>query len=208
MNLIANLLKDYKIILASQSPRRINLLKTLNLNFEVQPANINETINKQMTPLQYCKKLSELKASTVLAEKQKNNTVIDNSENMLIIASDTIVVLKNEIINKPTDEIDAFNILKKLSNNHHFVYTGITVINSANSKILTDYSRTTVYFRELTNYEIMDYIRTGSPMDKAGAYGIQDDYGALFVQKIEGCYNNVIGLPVELLFRMLIDIVK
>jgi septum formation protein len=201
LNLIADLLKNYQIILASQSPRRINLLKSLGLKFAVRPANINEEIGGKLSPLNYCKKLSLLKTKSV--------TVADFNEMnspKIVIAADTIVVLKNEIINKPKNEIDAFNILKKLSKNNHFVYTGVTVANSANGKTITKHSRTTVYFRELLDSEIYNYIKTGSPLDKAGAYGIQDDYGALFVKRIEGCYNNVIGLPLELLFRMLVEI--
>jgi septum formation protein len=116
--------------------------------------------------------------------------------------------LNDEIINKPVSKEDAFVILKKLSGNSHFVYTGVTVLNSATSKAITDYSLTRVYFRELSDSEILDYISTGSPMDKAGAYGIQDDYGALFVKRIEGCYNNVIGLPLELMFRILLEAIN
>ncbi|MBR3090754.1 MAG: septum formation protein Maf, partial [Bacteroidetes bacterium] len=121
--------------------------------------------------------------------------------------ADTIVVLNNEIINKPKDENDAFQILNKLSNRSHFVYTGIALINTQNNKMLVDYSRTCVYFREIDKEEILEYIADGKTLDKAGSYGIQDDYGALFVRKIEGCYNNVLGLPIELLRRRLLEII-
>ena len=210
--MLSNILKKYQIILASQSPRRINLLKLLGLVFEIIPANINEELLNEAEPSAYCMKLASAKAQFVSQNINIPNSLIYNqntliNKNSLIIAADTIVVLSDEIINKPIDADDAFRILKKLSGNNHFVYTGVTVLNSANSKPITDYSRTTVCFRELTDSEIWDYINTGSPMDKAGAYGIQDDYGALFVKRIEGCYNNVIGLPLELLFRMLMKAV-
>jgi septum formation protein len=218
LNLLTNLLKNYQIILASQSPRRINLLKSLGLDFEIIPANIDEHLLKETKPSMYCKKLALSKAQfvskiidTKIINIKPNNLIAENiliDKKKLIIAADTIVVLDGEIINKPTDKIDAFNILRRLSGNNHFVYTGVTVLNSANSKAITDYSRTTVYFRKLSDTEILDYIDTGSPMDKAGGYGIQDDYGALFVKRIEGCYNNVIGLPLELLFKMLIKAIE
>lgn len=211
MNLLANLLKNYKIILASQSPRRMNLLKSLGLDFEIIPANIDESSLKETEPSAYCKKLSLDKAqfvSKITNSETTNSKIIKMQQNTLIIAADTIVVLNDEIINKPVSEEDAFIILKKLSGNSHFVYTGVTVLNSATSKAITNYSLTRVYFRELSDSEILDYISSGSPMDKAGAYGIQDDYGALFVKRIEGCYNNVIGLPLELMFRILLEAIN
>jgi len=237
LNLLANLLKDYQIILASGSPRRINLLKSLGLDFEIIPANIDESSLKETKPSIYCKKLAFSKAQVVskiinnnlIQNKnltqdnnliQNNNLIQDNKNliqknviienNNLIIAADTIVVLSGEIINKPQSKDDAYRILNKLSGNSHFVYTGVTVLNSnSNSKkAITDYSRTAVYFRKLSDREILEYINSGSPMDKAGGYGIQDDYGALFVKRIEGCYNNVIGLPIELLYKMLVKIIN
>jgi septum formation protein len=197
MNILSELQNKYHIILASQSPRRINLLKSLRLIFDVLPANIDENLDTNLKPAHYCKSLALKKAQIVL------NSIDDLNRNELIIAADTIVVLAGEIINKPKDKINAFNILKKLSNNYHFVYTGIAVADNISNKIITNHSRTIVYFRKLSDSEIWEYIESGKPMDKAGAYGIQDDYGALFVKRIEGCYNNVIGLPLELLFKML-----
>jgi len=235
LNLLTNLLKNYQIILASQSPRRIHLLKSLGLDFEIIPANIDENILNEIEPSLYCKELALAKArivsnncirfsschtelvsvshqetlKQVQGDSSKNNSSKSKSKskNNLIIAADTIVVLDGEIINKPKDAEDAFSILRKLSGNRHIVYTGVAVLNLANSKEIIDYSSTVVYFRELSDGEILDYICTGSPMDKAGGYGIQDDYGALFVRRIEGCYNNVIGLPLELMFQMLMEVI-
>ncbi len=200
MNSFTNILKKYEIILASQSQRRINLLKSLSLDFKVKPANINENINKMLSPVLYSQILAQKKAEQI-AKEYKNTAT-------LVIGADTIVVLKNNIINKPTDEDEAFLMLKSLSGRSHFVYTAISIINTEKDRILTDYSRTCVYFRDLEDEEILEYVSNGRTLDKAGSYGIQDDYGALFVKKIEGCYNNVIGLPIELLRRKLLEIIR
>lgn len=199
MNKLTNITKKYEIILASQSQRRINLLKLLNLDFEIESADINENIDKSLPPVLYSKTLAERKAKKI-AEPYKGFS-------KLIIGADTIVVLDNKIINKPLDEDEAFFMLKSLSNRFHFVYTGLSIINTYKNTIITDYSRTCVHFRELEDKEILEYISNGKTLDKAGSYGIQDDYGALFVKRIEGCYNNVIGLPLELLYRNLLKII-
>lgn len=204
MNTLLNILKDYNIILASHSPRRINLLKSLNLEFQVKPAHIDENIDLRLPPVKYSKLLAFRKADKIREELLNDS---NQQRNNIIIGADTIVVLNNEIINKPKDENDAFQILNKLSNRSHFVYTGIALINTKNNKMLVDYSRTCVYFREIDKEEILEYIADGKTLDKAGSYGIQDDYGALFVRKIEGCYNNVLGLPIELLRRRLLEII-
>ena len=125
----------------------------------------------------------------------------------IIITADTIVVLDNQIIGKPKNKKDAERILKKLSGRTHKVYTGFSVFNSVNGKIITEYEKTFVKFRELNKKEIVDYISTGSPMDKAGAYGIQDDFGAVFVEKINGCYYNVVGLPLTKVYKSLLKVI-
>jgi len=117
------------------------------------------------------------------------------------------VVLDGVIINKPKDKKDAEKILKKLSGNTHIVYTGFAIFNSKNNKTIFDYETTEVTFRKLDKQEILDYIETGSPMDKAGAYGIQDDFGAVFIEKIHGCYYNVVGLPLQKLYKRLKEII-
>jgi septum formation protein len=190
-------LKKYQYILASQSPRRKQLLKLLGLNFKVFHPQIEEN-HKGEKPLTYAKKLAEEKAETA-NRKFKHK---------IIIAADTIVVIDNHILEKPISENDAKRMLKTLSGRTHIVYTAICVINQLNGKKITDYEKTFVTFRKLNPAEIDEYIKTGSCMDKAGAYGIQDDLGAVFVSKVNGCYYNVVGLPLQKLYLILNSITK
>lgn len=188
--------KKYKIVLASKSPRRAKLLKQVNLTYKILTAEIDESIRKNEKPVAAVKRLAAEKLEAVLPLLKEG----------IIITADTIVVLNNKIIGKPKDEKDAEKILKTLSGKTHFVYTGFSVYNMYNSKKVTRYEKTAVTFRELTIKEIREYIQTGSPMDKAGAYGIQDDFGAVFVKKINGCYYNVVGLPLTNLYNTLTGI--
>ena len=174
-----------KIILASESPRRQELLKQIGLKFDVITSDIEETVDKNQKPEEVVQQLSRMKAENV-AKKVKSES--------LIIAADTIVVYKNEILGKPKDEQDAFKMLEKLSGDIHEVFTGFTVIDNRTDKIISDYERTLVKFRELTEEEIKAYIDTKEPMDKAGSYGIQQ-FGSLLVEEIKGDYFNVVGLP-------------
>jgi len=173
------------IVLASTSPRRQNLLKQLGLNFMVHPSGIEENLSQASSPEEYVLTLSRKKAIEVAK----------NYNDALIISADTIVVLDGEIINKPKDPDEARQMLKKLSGKTHKVYTGFTILDTKTSKIYSDFEVTDVKFRELEDDEIEQYIATGSPFDKAGAYGIQDDYGAVFVERINGCFYNVVGFP-------------
>ena len=173
------------IVLASTSPRRQNLLKQLGLNFIVHPSGIEENLSQASSPEEYVLTLSRKKAIEVAK----------NYNDALIISADTIVVLDGEIINKPKDPDEARQMLKKLSGKTHKVYTGFTILDTKTSKIYSDFEVTDVKFRELEDDEIEQYIATGSPFDKAGAYGIQDDYGAVFVERINGCFYNVVGFP-------------
>lgn len=192
---ISKLLKiNQKIVLASKSPRRITLLKNLGLEFDVIPSKIDENISEKLQPNEYVMKLSRLKAENVAS-------MLGGDE--IVIGADTTVYLDGNYLNKPKDCDEAFKILKKLSGRTHQVYTGITLINNYSQKIINEYSKTDVTFRELSDDEIYAYIESGSPMDKAGAYGIQDDFGAVFVRHINGCYYNIVGLPIELFYRML-----
>ncbi len=188
---------DLPIILASNSPRRKKLLKQLNLNFEILKTEIDETPGKGEKPLNLVKRLAKEKL-----EKAKELT-----GKGIVITADTIVVLNGKVINKPADEKDAEKILKRLSGKTHTVYTGFAVYNPRSGRTIIDYEKTFVTFRKMTTREIRDYIATGSPMDKAGAYGIQDDFGAVFVKKINGCYYNVVGLPLMKLYQNLIKII-
>ena len=184
------------IYLASKSPRRKKLLHQMNLDFKVISVDINEDRKGSESPVSMVKRLASEKLTAV---KHLAGAGI-------IITADTTVVLDNEIIGKPVNKTDAAKILKMLSDRTHIVYTGFAVYNSLNEKTIIDYEKTKVTFRELTNNEIKDYIDTGNPMDKAGAYGIQDDFGAVFVKKIEGDYYNVVGLPIAKVYSSILEV--
>ena len=184
------------IFLASKSPRRRRLLKQLNLKFKSFSVDVDEKI------------LTDEKPSNAVVRLSKEKLVVANQKvkNGIIITADTIVVLDNKIIGKPVDKKDAFRILRALSGRTHTVYTGYSLLNTFNRKRISEYETTKVTFRELTDDEIKEYINGGSPMDKAGAYGIQDDFGAVFIRKINGCYYNVVGLPLAKLYHALLRI--
>ncbi len=188
--------KNTPIYLASKSPRRKVLLQQLNLKFKVFSVDCDESLRKNEPFIQAVKRLSLVKLEA--AKKIHNDGII--------ITADTLVVLKNKIIGKPKDKKDAEIILNKLSHSTHKVYTGFSVYNALKNKTITDYERTLVTFKKLTEKEIKNYVETGSPLDKAGAYGIQDDFGAVFVKKINGCYNNVMGLPLFKLYNALLRV--
>jgi septum formation protein len=187
---IVKLLKINKpFVLASKSPRRKKLLEQLGFKLKIIPASINENnIPEDTPPAEYVMQLSSRKAKKVASMI---------SEDSIILGSDTTVVIGGKIINKPQSRDHAFEMLSMLSGNTHKVFTGITLIDTGKNKMLTDFAETDVSFRKLDDDEIWAYIDTGSPMDKAGAYGIQDDFGAVFVSHIVGCYYNIVGLPLE-----------
>ncbi|MCZ7610936.1 MAG: Maf family protein [Ignavibacterium sp.] len=189
---------EIQIHLASKSPRRRKLLKQLGLKFKSFGIDINETVKKNEKPSDAVVRLSREKLE--LAKKQITNGII--------ITADTIVVLDGKILGKPKDSKDAFNTLRLLSGRTHTVYTGFSVYNSINKKTISEYEKTKVTFHNLSDQEIIKYIASGSPMDKAGAYGIQDDYGAVFIKKINGCYYNVVGLPLAKLYQALLRIIN
>ncbi|MFO7445676.1 MAG: Maf family protein [Ignavibacteriaceae bacterium] len=184
------------IYLASSSPRRKKLLKQINLKFKVISAEIDEKILRNEDPVHSVTRLAEEKLNKAKEQVKKG----------IIITADTIVVLDNHTIGKPENQKDAVKILKMLSGRTHYVYTGFSVYNSENKKTITTSVKTAVTFRKLTDEEIKDYVSSGSPMDKAGAYGIQDDFGAVFVKKINGSYYNVVGLPLSKLYETLLRI--
>lgn len=185
------------LILASTSPRRKKLLAQLNLKFEVLPVEIDERRKGSETPLKMVKRLALEK----LLEARKQLKV------GIIITADTIVVLNGEILGKPRNNSEAKKMLKKLSGKTHTVYTGYSIHNSIIDKTITDYEKTLVTFRKLGDKEIENYVKTGSPLDKAGAYGIQDDFGAVFVKKINGDFYNVMGLPIAGLYMNLLKVI-
>lgn len=172
--------------MASSSPRRAQILGRENVEFEVVPPENIQEKDVSSDAVQHVLELSRRKAKSV-SEKVKEG---------FILGADTIVVLDGEILGKPIDGKDARRILKKLSGKTHKVYTGLTLMNRSSNKILSDYDCTEVKFNDLDEEEIIKYIETGEPMDKAGAYGIQGK-GSFLVDYIKGNLDNVIGLPLE-----------
>jgi septum formation protein len=175
-----------KIILASKSPRRKELLEQIGLKFVVDISDVDESkLANAAGPSQLAKSLSKAKAEKV-SKKYKD---------AIIIAADTLVVLGKEIIGKPKDKKDAFKMLKKLSSKTHVVITGFTLLSSKSKKAITKTVQSKVKFKKMSDIEIRNYVETGEPMDKAGGYGIQNK-GAIFIEKVEGDFFNVVGLPV------------
>lgn len=174
-----------KIILASSSPRRRELLERYNLNPTIFKPEVEEKEAIGENPIQIAMSLAFEKAYWV-SEKFNDDEII--------IGADTIVVYDNEILGKPRDTKDAFRTLNLLSGKTHFVITGLSIIKANSSLKIVDYEKTKVKFRKLSEGQINRYIETKEPMDKAGAYGIQG-YGEILVKGIEGCYSNVVGLP-------------
>ena len=179
-----------KIILASASPRRKELLASLldnfGLKFKVIPANIHEKLpSNSVNPGKLACRLSMEKADFV-AKKHKG----------IIIGADTIVVLNEKILGKPVNKSDARKMLTLLSGRSHYVYTGLSIVHNRQNKIYNTFEMTIVKFRKITSNEIEFYVNSGSPFDKAGSYGIQDDFGSTFVSAIKGDFFNVVGLPV------------
>ena len=174
---------EMKTILASKSPRRVEILKNIGAEFEIIPANADESIEDGVKPSDAVMEISKRKALCIL-EKHRDD---------FIISADTVVTIDGEIIGKPRDDDHAYSILRKLSGRSHQVLTGFTL--STKEKTYCGYVSTEVSFRELTDEEIYRYIKSGEPKDKAGAYGIQEK-GSVFVTGIKGDYFNVMGLPI------------
>ena len=180
------------VILASQSPRRKELLGLLRIPFTVRVADIDETMDPAGAPAEEVARLSREKAAAVPRAPED-----------VVIAADTIVVLEGRVLGKPKDEADACNMLRSLSGRAHQVMTGVTVL--CGQRQLTHTEITDIHFRPLTEREIRAYVATGEPMDKAGAYGIQGG-AALFADGMRGDYYNVVGLPVCALYQMLLQL--
>lgn len=183
-------------ILASGSPRRRELLSAIGLEFDVVVSDADESSVSKDTSIDiYVQELALLKAAATAKDVLKR-------KDALIIAADTIVTLDKKILGKPQDEDDAFNMLKSLSGRAHEVYTGYCIMRVRDGFTVCDRVKTEVLFKELDDNLIRRYIKTGEPMDKAGAYGIQGK-GALLAEKINGDYFNVVGLPVSALAKTL-----
>ncbi|MEX2640545.1 MAG: Maf family protein [Balneolales bacterium] len=185
------------IILASASPRRKRLLEQINLKFHVAPQNVTETIDTSVSP-------EEFALATAGSKAEKAAPAFPDA---LILGADTIVVLDGEVLGKPESEKHAHAMLGKLSGKTHTVITAVVMlITDRDGKISSRKAfsgHTEVTFSRLDDVEIRDYIRTGSPLDKAGAYGIQDDWGSVFVSNINGDYYNVVGFPLHRFYRTL-----
>ncbi|GAB4160904.1 MAG: Maf-like protein [Winogradskyella sp.] len=185
-------LKEYNIILASASPRRHAFLTSMNIDFEVQLKPVEEVYPNHLEGTEITDYLSKLKAEAF--KDQLNNKDI-------LITSDTIVWLDGKAIEKPKDEDDAFKMISTLSNKTHEVMTSICFTQTSQQTIVN--TTTKVTFKALTDEEIWYYVNTYKPLDKAGAYGIQEWIGAIGITNIEGSYNNVVGLPTHLLYETL-----
>ena len=186
-------LKKYKIFLASQSPRRHQLLTGMDITFEHLPLDVDEKYPAHLTPVEVAEYLSQLKLSPLIPENYPDNSIF--------IACDTIVVLEGKIIGKPKNEEEAMAILHQLSGKIHTVITGVTV--ATLSKKITSHKTTKVKFKTLSDEEIIYYINKYKPFDKAGAYGIQEWIGYIGIEYVEGSYYNIMGLPTQLLWEML-----
>ena len=186
-----------KIILASASPRRKELLEMLGFGTEVRPSKCGEDIDAD-SPENLVMRLSDLKCSSVAKKMSSEDKAVFDA----VLGADTVVVLDGRIIGKPEDAEDAFRILKQLSGRTHSVYTGVTIINTFSGEKETFFEKTDVTFFDVTDEDIRGYIATGEPMDKAGAYGMQGK-GAFLVEKINGDFYTVVGLPVARVCRIL-----
>ena len=182
-------------VLASGSPRRRRLLESIGLPFEVDVSDVEETADVGLAPDALVQHLARKKAAAVAARHPE----------ALTLGADTVVVLEGDVLGKPADEDEARAMLWRLSGVTHHVFTGLALVHPPSDRCRTSAEETRVTFGALTDEEIGRYVASGSPMDKAGGYGIQDDHGALFVARIDGDYYNVVGLPLHRLYRLLCD---
>lgn len=177
------------LVLASQSPRRQEILRNAGIPFDIRISEIEERRRQDESAVDYVRRLAREKAEAVRRPADP-----------MVLGADTVVVIGEHILEKPADSSDAGAMLQMLSGNRHQVITGICLRSS--DKIIEDYAITDVFFRELDTEEIHAYVATGEPMDKAGAYAIQG-IASKFIHRIEGCYFNVVGLPVSLVYQHL-----
>lgn len=181
------------LVLASRSPRRRQLLERLRIPFSVHPSEVEEIVPPGTPP-----------AETVrLLARQKAEAVAPGYPHALTLGADTIVVLDDLVLGKPSDDAEATEMLARLGGRSHVVYTGIALIHAESDRVVTTHEVTEVTFASLSSAEIRAYVLTGSPLDKAGSYGIQDDAGALLIEGVRGDYYNVVGLPLHQLYRTL-----
>ncbi|MCH7415200.1 Maf family nucleotide pyrophosphatase [Belliella sp. R4-6] len=185
-------LKNHHVVLASKSPRRNELLKGLGIDFTVRTKDTDESFPSEMNPFEVAGFLSKKKADAFLEEIEANE---------ILITADTVVIVNNQILGKPIDKNDAFEMINSLSDGVHEVVTGITLTSKTKQVTLQD--TVSVSFKKLDKEEIEFYIETFKPFDKAGAYGIQEWIGYIAVDRIEGSFYTVMGLPVHLVYDQL-----
>ncbi|MGC8897610.1 MAG: Maf family protein [Bacteroidota bacterium] len=186
------------VILASVSPRRALLLQQIGIRASVIPSSVEEELSCGVQPREF----------VVRNALNKALDVSPRIENGIVIGADTIVVLNGKILGKPRDEEEAKHMLRMLSGREHRVYTGFALVDRPSNAQITDVEETRVVFRSIPELEIEAYVRSGSPMDKAGAYGIQDDYGAVFVERIEGDFYTVVGFPLAKFYIRLQELLR
>jgi septum formation protein len=194
--MLLDILKNYKVYLCSKSPRRHELLAGMGIDFEYLPTNVAERHPDTDNPVEVAEYLSQLKLSPIKMEDYPKNTIF--------IACDTIVVLGNEILEKPKDEADAMTMIRELSGKSHTVISGLTVATPERS--ITSHRKTEVRFSQLSDEEIRYYVQQYKPYDKAGAYGVQEWIGYIGIEAINGSFYNVMGLPTKLLWEMLKEV--
>lgn len=187
-----------KIILASASPRRLQILQEHGLSATVMPAHIDEILQVGEEASAYVTRLAREKAQAIV-----QRVAADSAD--LILAADTTVAYQNHILEKPKDSDDAYRMLRMLSGHSHQVYTGYALVFLPEQRWWVDYVRTTICFHSLSDEQIYSYIDSGDPFDKAGSYGIQQ-IGKYFVREIEGSYYNVMGLPIEDILQQLASV--
>lgn len=182
-----------RLVLASASPRRAELLKAAGIEFDVMPADVDEAMDVEDTPEGYVRRVAQLKAEAVLPGAGERP----------VLGADTIVIVGHAVLGKPSDTADAGRMLRLLAGREHSVMTGVCLINPAaeSRRVQMSTTRTSVEFAGLTDEEISWYVASGEPMDKAGAYAIQG-LASRFVTRIEGSYSNVVGLPVALVYDL------
>ncbi|MEK2644103.1 Maf family protein [Bdellovibrio sp. BCCA] len=190
------------LVLASESPRRRALLKEAGFNFDVVPVKVSEIPNKNLNVNDQILDIARRKAREAFRLLKSSRT-----GPFTVLAADTEVIFGGGPLGKPQDRDDAYRILRLLSGHFHEVITAVCIIDSETQKELSQFETTHIYFKNLTDEEIWTYIDTGEPMDKAGAYGIQGG-GGKFVERIEGPFDNVVGLPIDLVRKMLSEISK
>ena len=188
-------LNTLRLVLASASPRRAALLSQIGMTFEIRPSDVVEPPHSAYSG----KRVDEVTQELALL---KARAVAQHCDEGVIIGADTLVSLNGQLLGKPTDDADAVAMLTQLSGTSHEVVTGVVLIDASTGRTISWAETTQVYFRTLHRTEIADYINSGEASDKAGAYGIQGR-GAAFVRRIEGCYFNVVGLPLAILVENL-----